>query len=67
MRAIARDLARGVSTVSRELSRNRDEQGRYRPSVAQRMATARLARPRERKVTGDQSLAALVQGWLDLK
>lgn len=31
------------------------------------MATVRLARPRERKVTGDRSLAALVQGWLDLK
>lgn len=67
MRVIARQLGRNVSTVSREVDRNRDEQGRYRPFVAQRMATARLARPRGRKVTGDRSLAALVQGWLDLK
>lgn len=50
MRAIARELGRDVSTVSRELARNRDEQGRYRPAAAQRMATARLARPRDRKV-----------------
>lgn len=67
MRAIARQLGRNVSTVSRELARNRDERGRYRPSAAQRMATARLARPRDRKVTGDRSLTALVQGWLDLR
>lgn len=67
MRAIARELGRDVSTVSRELARNRDEQGRYRPAAAQRMATARLARPRDRKVSGDRSLNRLVQGWLDLK
>jgi len=67
LRAIARELGRHVSTVSRELARNRDEQGRYRPSAAQAMATARLARPRDRKVAADRSLAALVQGWLDLR
>jgi IS30 family transposase len=66
MRAIARELGRNVSSVSRELGRNRDEQGRYRPSAAQRMATARLARPRVRKVAADRPLGALVQGWLDL-
>ncbi len=31
------------------------------------MATARLARPRVRKVAADPVLAALVQGWLDVK
>jgi transposase, IS30 family len=67
MRAIARELGRNVSSVSRELGRNRDDAGRYRPSAAQRMTTARLARPRERKVAADRSLGALVQGWLDLK
>jgi IS30 family transposase len=67
MRSIARELGRAPSTVSRELARNTDEQGRYRPSAAHRSATARLARPRERKVAADRSLGALVQGWLDLK
>lgn len=66
MRSIARELGRDPSTVSRELARNRDEQGRYRPSAAHRLATARLARPRDRKVAVDLSLASLVQGWLDL-
>jgi IS30 family transposase len=67
MRSIARELGRNVSSVSRELARNCDELGRYRPSAAQRIATARVARPRERKVATDRSLGALVQGWLDLK
>jgi len=64
---IARELGRNVSTVSRELARNRDTSGGYRPSAAQRMPTARLARPRVRKVAADPVLAALVQGWLDVK
>jgi IS30 family transposase len=67
MRAIARELGRDVSTVSRELARNVDEGRPYRPSAAQRMATARLARPRVRKVAADPVLAAVVQGWLDTK
>ena len=67
MRAIARELGRDVSTVSRELDRNRDDLGRYRPSAAQKMATARMARPRLRKVAADPVLAAVVQGWLDTK
>lgn len=66
MRSTAREMGRNVSSVSRELGRNRDDAGRYRPSAAQRMATARLARPRQRKVA-DRSLGAVVQGWLDLK
>jgi IS30 family transposase len=67
MRAIARELGREVSTVSQELARNVDENLRYRPSAAHRMATARLARPRVRKVSADPFLAAVVQGWLDSK
>ena len=67
MHSISRELGRAPSTVSRELARNTDEQGRYRPSAAHRSATARLARPRQRKVVADRSLGALVQGWLDLK
>ena len=64
MRALARQMGRDASTISRELSRNRDQAGRYWPSVAHRAATARLSRPRVRKVAAD---AALVQGWLDVK
>ena len=67
MRAIARELGRDVSTVSRELARNSDESRRYRPFAAQRMATARLARPKVRKVVADPVLAAAVQGKLDAK
>ncbi|NNM47703.1 helix-turn-helix domain-containing protein [Knoellia sp. DB2414S] len=57
MRSIARELGRDVSTVSRELGRNGDEQGRYRPSAAHRLASARLARPRYRQIAVDRSLA----------
>lgn len=67
MRAIARELDRDVSTISRELARNADPAGRYRPAAAQRLATARLARPRARKLATDPVLAALVQGWLDTR
>ena len=67
MRALARQMRRDVSTISRELSRNRDQAGRYWPSVAHRAATSRLSRPRVRKVAADTALAALVQGWLDVK
>ena len=31
------------------------------------MATARFARPRQRKVATDRILAAVVQGWLNTK
>lgn len=41
MRAIALELGRDVSTVSRELARNADDSGRYRPLAAQRAATLR--------------------------
>ncbi len=67
MRGIARELERDVSTISRELARNVDEGRGYRPSTAHRIATARLARPRLRKVAADPILAAVVQGWLDTK
>ncbi|MEO7422866.1 MAG: helix-turn-helix domain-containing protein [Ornithinibacter sp.] len=67
VRAIAREPGRDVSTVSRELRRNCGPAGEYRPSAAQRMAKARLARPRVRNVAADPGLAAPVQGWLDAK
>ena len=65
LRAIGRELGRPASTVSREVRRNRDESGGYRPFAAQRMALGRLARPKERRLAGDPVLRAKVQGWLD--
>lgn len=61
------ELGRDVSTISRELSRNLDDRQRYRPFAAQLMATARLARPRPRRVEQDLVLAAAVQDKLDVK
>lgn len=65
LRAIGRELGRPASTVSREVNRNRDQAGRYRPFTAQRMALARLARPRQRRLALDETLRDTVQGWLN--
>jgi len=65
IREIAAQLDRSPSTVSRELRRNRDDTGRYRPAIAHRLARDRLARPRARRIAGDPALQALVQKRLD--
>jgi IS30 family transposase len=71
MRAIARELGRDVSSISREPARNKEAGRAYRPLTAQRMATARLACPRARKVAKDPVLAAakrshqLAEGFFD--
>ena len=50
------------------MRRNGDaESGRYRPFAAHRMSAGRLARPKERRLAGDQVLREKVQGWLDLR
>lgn len=64
VRSISRELGRAPSTVSRESRRNRDGQGRYRPSAAHRLALERQARPKVRRLAADPVLRALVQGWL---
>jgi transposase, IS30 family len=67
VRAIAREVGRSPATISRELRRNLDlASGQYRPFTAQRMATARRARPGRGKLAGDAELAGFVRqrlGW----
>lgn len=60
VRAIAGELGRSPSTVSRELRRNLDERGRYLPHTAQRIARVRLARARQRRVSSDAELCDAV-------
>jgi IS30 family transposase len=60
IRAIARELGRSPSTVSREIRRNSDPDGRYRPHHAEHAARARTRRPRPRRVTVDAVLAGVV-------
>ncbi|QBI22038.1 IS30 family transposase [Egibacter rhizosphaerae] len=67
LRAIAGELGRAPSTVSREVRRNRHDTGSYRPAHAHRLATARRARPRPRRVTADAVLREAVTGMLDRK
>jgi IS30 family transposase len=43
VRAIARELGRSPSTISREIRRNRDLDGRYRPHRAEHAARARTS------------------------
>jgi transposase len=61
---IAVEMGRSTSTVSRELARNRDEYRGYRGLGAHRLAVARRARPRARRVESDPVLGAFVIGRL---
>ncbi len=60
MRAIAGELGRSMSTISRELDRNVDECGRYLPATADRLATERQVRCRQRRVATDAALYVVV-------
>jgi IS30 family transposase len=61
VRAIAAELGRSPSTVSRELRRNRDpDSGQYRPFAAQRLAAERRARPGRSKLMRDPALRQFV-------
>jgi len=65
VRAIAAELGRDPSTISRELRRNRDPgAGQYRPFAAQRLAAARRARPGRGKLMHDPELRAFVTARL---
>ena len=58
---IAAVIGRNRSTISRELRRNADPvTGRYLPATADKLAAARVARPRPRRLTRDDELHAVV-------
>jgi transposase, IS30 family len=64
VRAIAGELGRSPSTVSREVRRNADPKGRYRAHHAARMARERARRPRQRRVIADAVLGDAVRELL---
>lgn len=66
IRAIARQLGRAPSTVSREINRNGGRR-RYRASRADEAAWARATRPKICKLAENRSLARIVAGKLQLE
>jgi len=65
VRGIAEELGRAASTVSRELRRNADDQGRYLPATAERLTVERQSRPsRTRRVARDEQLHGVVADLL---
>jgi IS30 family transposase len=65
LRAIAAELGRSTSTISRELSRHRDQHGRYQPHQAEHAAARQRLRPRQPKLVLDDRLRQLVQRKLN--
>ena len=64
VRGIAEQLGRSPSTISREIRRNRDPDGRYRPHHAEHAARLRACKPRKRRIAVDGVLAETVQRLL---
>jgi IS30 family transposase len=60
VRGIAAALGRAASTVSREIRRNSDPDGRYRPHHAEQAARLRACKPRKRRIAVDVVLAEVV-------
>jgi transposase, IS30 family len=71
VRAIAAELGRSPSTISREIRRNRtvDTRGqwRYRPHAAQARADARRPRPKPGKIAHNPELRDFIQDRLHLR
>ena len=65
LRAIATQLGRSPSTISRELHRHSDEQSRYQPHQAEQAAKQQRRRPRELKLLTDARLRDVVQRKLN--
>jgi transposase, IS30 family len=64
VRGIAAELGRAPSTVSREIRRNSDPDGRYRPHHAEHAARLRACKPRKRRVAVDRVLGEAVRRLL---
>ncbi|MGW4720974.1 IS30 family transposase [Nocardia sp. NPDC004260] len=68
VRAIAVELGRSPSTISREIRRNaHPTTGAYRPYAAQARAEARRPRPKLRKILADPELCDTVRSMLNEK
>ncbi|MEJ8670562.1 IS30 family transposase [Streptomyces sp. MS1.AVA.1] len=68
VRAIAAELGRSPSTVSREIRRNRHPtNGQYRPHAAQARADARRPRPKPGKIGQNPQLRDFIQDRLMLR
>src|ERR1700678_132311 len=67
MRAIAAGLGRSPSTISREVARNAQPGGRYRPHAAHARAAARRPRPKPRRLAACAELRRVVARWLGMK
>jgi IS30 family transposase len=68
IRAIAAELGRAPSTISREIRRNRHPtNGQYRPHAAQARADARRPRPKNGKIGQNPQLREFIQRHLTLR
>jgi IS30 family transposase len=67
LRSIATRLGRAASTISREVSGNRDARGRYRATVAHARAYERASRPKSAKLATNVVLRARVEQDLEKK
>ncbi|PWE06730.1 IS30 family transposase [Streptomyces sp. BSE7F] len=68
VRAIAAELGRSPSTISREIRRNRHPgSGTYRPHAAQARADARRPRPKTGKIRQNPELRDFIQDHLDIR
>lgn len=61
IRCIATELGRAPSTISREIARNSDPDGRYRPHHAEHAARLRACKPRKRRIVVDHVLGEAVE------
>jgi transposase, IS30 family len=67
LRSIAERLGRSPSTISRELGRNSDRQGRYRATTAHAVAYDRASRPKQAKLATNLVLRDKVEKDLEKK
>ena len=67
VRSIAGRLGRSPSTISRELHRNQDREGRYLATTAHALAYRRASRPKPAKLTTNKLLRARVEKDLEKK